>query len=319
MANEGNCLLSLIDTATQPAPDPAVRVTFRRPDGTVLLSRTVNLNNPVSFRLPAFPQVQAISGLVEPSRFRTREVAFFMLTHDETIPRQPTVFRQPDQWQASFDPWTSIKASVADLAAVMEQSPDVLVKGWKSFPLLTRAAYDAFGSPGSREELPKATLLNVHLRLSTSSNPTAGRPWFSYVKQVLELGRERIIALVDPAMGKAVEAIRGNIGKYKDYELASADLHFKNFPSRFGVLKKDTFSLKTKHKKGNLQLTLGPGTDEAGKAVLLLDADIDENGRWLAHALDVFKHKFTGGTHPFDVHEGLALENKLWPIGYRLV
>jgi hypoxanthine phosphoribosyltransferase len=76
------------------------------------------------------------------------------------------------------------------------------------------------------------------------------------------------------------------------------------------------FSVKTTDQKGNLQLTLGPGTAPDGTNVLVLDADIDENGETLAHALDVFKHKATKqGTHPIDIHECLCLA-RIAPLGY---
>jgi hypothetical protein len=41
---------------------------------------------------------------------------------------------------------------------------------------------------------------------------------------------------------------------------------------------------------------------------VLLDADIDERGDLLGHFLDLFKHKVTGRTHPFDIHELLVLQ-----------
>jgi hypothetical protein len=238
------------------------------------------------------------------------------LTHGETIARQLTVFRLPAEWNARFEPWSHVSTQARDLAEALRNSPQIHVKGWKTYPLLTAAAYDAFGS--DREELPKASLLNLYTRLSTTAAPTTNRPWFSYVRQILELGRERIIAIVESGMGSAVQTIRRSIERFPEYKHASADLHHKNFPSRFGVLKKDMFSVKTKHEKGNLQLTLAPGTDASGKRVMLLDADIDENGMWLKHVTDVFKHKFSGGTHPFDIHEALGLEDHSWPRGYRL-
>jgi len=78
-------------------------------------------------------------------------------------------------------------------------------------------------------------------------------------------------------------------------------------------------SVKTTEDKGNLQLTLSPATDPSGAAVTLLDADIDENGTLLGHLADLFKHKFTGGTHPYDIHEFLRLEDQSRPLSYRLV
>ncbi len=51
----------------------------------------------------------------------------------------------------------------------------------------------------------------------------------------------------------------------------------------------------------------------------ILDADLDENGKLMAHLADLFKHRFTGGTHPFDIHEYLVLEDPVRSLGYELV
>ena len=78
-------------------------------------------------------------------------------------------------------------------------------------------------------------------------------------------------------------------------------------------------SIKSTHSKGNFQLTL---THLAGPDEVLLDTDIDENGDLLAHFLDLFKHKITGGTHPHDIHEVLVHQEGQSPgfdLGYRLV
>lgn len=53
------------------------------------------------------------------------------------------------------------------------------------------------------------------------------------------------------------------------------------------------------------------GKDASGNDLLILDADIDENGQLMAHLADLFKHKFTGGTHPFDIHELLPLTSQV--------
>ena len=39
----------------------------------------------------------------------------------------------------------------------------------------------------------------------------------------------------------------------------------------------------------------------------------------MAHLADLFKHRFTGGTHPFDIHEYLVLEDQNRPLRYELV
>jgi len=42
------------------------------------------------------------------------------------------------------------------------------------------------------------------------------------------------------------------------------------------------------------------------------------SGALISHVLDLFKHKVTGGTHPFDIHEILRLMFH-HPLGYTLV
>ena len=79
-------------------------------------------------------------------------------------------------------------------------------------------------------------------------------------------------------------------------------------------------SIKSTHRKGNFQLTL---THLSGPDEVLLDADIDENGKLLGHFVDLFKHKITGGTHPHDIHELLVPcrtgRSRGFDLGYRLV
>jgi hypothetical protein len=62
-------------------------------------------------------------------------------------------------------------------------------------------------------------------------------------------------------------------------------------------------------------------THLSGPEEVLLDVDIDENGKLLAHTLDLFKHKISGGTHPHDIHDLLVLQDGELPgfdLGYRL-
>jgi hypothetical protein len=53
----------------------------------------------------------------------------------------------------------------------------------------------------------------------------------------------------------------------------------------------------------------------------LLDADLYESGGLLGLFFDLFEHKFSGGTHPHDIHELLVLQEKdsdAFDLGYRL-
>jgi hypothetical protein len=206
---------------------------------------------------------------------------------------------------------------LAPLCRVLEQSPEVRVmNGGEKLGSFVGAVYD--GVTAARTVLSKMGLLNVFGKLRDTKAPAAGSPpWSSFIEEILEIAADRVIALVRPEMGDIVQKIRQDIDSHPDYERAGADLHFGNMPARFGVAKSRMFSVKTTDLKGNLQLTLGPGTAPDGTTkVLVLDADIDENGEALAHALDVFQHKVTQqGTHPIDIHECLCLE-RIAPLGY---
>ncbi len=168
--------------------------------------------------------------------------------------------------------------------------------------------------------LAKTCLLNLFAKLTVLKVPTAAeRIWFSFVREILEIGRERLIALVDRQMAKIVRRIKDNISKFPDYRHTPAANHHKNMPAMYAVPKSKMFSIKSREENGNIQLTLGPGQDSNGQEVLLLDVDIDESGELFEHVADVFKHVFTGGTHPFDIHEFLGLAHPEVPLGYELV
>jgi hypothetical protein len=56
--------------------------------------------------------------------------------------------------------------------------------------------------------------------------------------------------------------------------------------------------IKTREEHGNLQFTMTSAKESSGPPVTILDADLDENGKLMTHLADLFKHRFTGGTHP---------------------
>jgi hypothetical protein len=255
---------------------------------------------------------------VTPSRWRQRSSGFFTLTDGETIVRNLTVFRKPDKWAAQFSPWSNLPVQFVRLQHVLHNSPDVKIRGGKTVGLFTESAYDGASDPKSI--IAKTGLLNLYVKLANTKEPTRGNDdWFSFVEQILEIGRERFIALARPEMGERVQAIRQRIDDFPDYIKAPAFNHHGNMPPQFGVSKSKMFSIKSKEDKGNLQLTFGPGKDANGRDVLVLDADIDEDGRLFAHLASVFKHKVTGqGTHPHDIHEYLNLSLPGVPLGYAL-
>ena len=116
-----------------------------------------------------------------------------------------------------------------------------------------------------------------------------------------------------------MQQIHRHIDQFRaDYERTPADNHRGNVPAALQPRISSMISIKSTHEKGNFQLTL---TQLTGPDEVLLDADIDESGDLLGHFLDVFKHKFSGGTHPHDIHELLVLQEgdtQGFNLGYQL-
>src|SRR5262245_62135444 len=109
MGNEGFLELSLLGVDSAPAEDPATFVEFLRVPQKFQIASAKRAFPPARlFKLPAFPQEKAILCLITPERYRHREVGVFMLTADETIRRQPTVFRIPQKWEADFVEWSEL-------------------------------------------------------------------------------------------------------------------------------------------------------------------------------------------------------------------
>lgn len=320
MPNQGTLALSLLAVDGSPARDPGTFVSFiRSSDGQEIGSATRSLPPVRRFTLPAFPQETAIMCLVTPERYRHRAVGVFTLTDGETIQRNPTVFRKPDKWQPAFVRWNDLTADFDGLTQILGESTTLRVKAGKVLGQFTAAAYDAV-DPGDRTTVyAKACLLNLHAKLRSLKEPVFSRkPWFGFVDTILEIGRERLIALVDAEMRERVRTIHDNIDDFELYKRTPVGDHHKNIPPGYTFTKSSMVSIKTKEEHGNVQLTLTPATDANGNAVTLLDADIDENGQLMVHLADLFKHRFSGGTHPYDIHEYLVMEDKSREIGYEL-
>jgi hypothetical protein len=247
-----------------------------------------------------------------------RRSGIFTLTDGETITRNLTLFRQPGKWAASFDAWDQLPNQHQPLKKVLDKSSAVKVKGGETLGKFTQAAYDNVSNPTTINA--KAALLNLYAKLTEMIEPAGeAEPWFSFVREIVEIGRERFIAVVDQRMEQLVRTISNDIGQFPEYKKTPAQNHFGNFPAAFNIVKSKMVSIKSREDHGNVQLTLAQGKDATGNDTFLLDADIDENGKLMAHLADLFKHKFNGGTHPFDIHEFLVLSSPNRPLGYTLV
>ncbi len=312
MANEGFLELSLLGVDGEVAADPATFVSFvRTKDGQELGSAKRSFPPARRFAVPAFPQERAIACWISPDRYRTREVGIFTFIDGEVIPRSPTVFRIPQRWTAAFDKWADLPDELDPLQTCLGNSPRLRVKDGKTLGRFVEDVYDDL-DPGDRQSTnAKACLLNLYAKLNTLKEPVFGRkPWFGFVQSLLVIGRERLVALVDGEMRTRVQTIFDDIGDFDFYKRTPVGDHAKNIPPGFSFAKKDMVSIKTQEEHGNLQLTMTKATDADGNALTILDADMDENGKLMAHLGDLFKHKFNGGTHPFDIHEFLILEDK---------
>ena len=326
MPNEGIFALDLIGVEGKTITDPDTDIQIRRGSDQQVISQALNLSFPPAkkFKLPAYPQAQNLYADIAPSRYRLRKSEFFTLTHNQTITQKLQVLREPKQWQANFVAWNQMPKPFKPLQRVLEISPNISVKEKSSlvFAKFTEATYD--GVTDEKAILAKTALLNLYAKMTVLKEPVNNQDnWFAFVVRVLQIGRERFIAIVDPQMGTLVRTIKDNLSQYPQYKNTNAQNHYDNVvaaaPAGFKVLKSKMFSIKSDEETGNVQLTLAPAKDAEGDQILLLDVDIDENGNVLQHLCDAFKHTFTGGTHPYDIHEYLALAHPQTPLGYSLI
>lgn len=317
--------LELRDVSNRLISDPETFFTFRRVGDRRQLGDQLALpltGSAVTFNLPVATGEVAVCEL-DPKRYRFAHSPVFFLTPGRPITKSTQLLREPREWTPSFTPWSSLPAAFADLKRALADSPDVTLFKDESViaPRLVGRAYDDMS--GARVTLAKTALLNTYYRLNTTREPVSGeRTWFSFVTRVVAIGRERLLAFVEPEMEALVRQIHAGIDEFRaDYERTPAENHRGNVPADMQHRIESLISIKSSHSKGNFQLTLAhlSGPDE-----VLLDVDIDENGELLAHTADVFKHKITGGTHPHDIHELLAheawtLDLPKFDLGYRLV
>ena len=322
MANEGNLEVALLDVSGAEATDPDTKLTVRRGTSQEVIKVFRTSFPPArQFVLPAFPTEHVLAPFIEPSRYRSKPLPFFTLTHGKTITRNVTVFREPSEWNPAFTKWNALSDRFDPLKEVLADSPGLRVCGAASIEDFTGANYDK-ATDDARVVLSKSSMLNLFAKLAELREPINKRKsWFLFVQQLLEIGRERFIAVVDEDMADRITTIRDNIDDFHDvYTRAPIGDHHKNLPATYSVAKKTLVSIKTTEDNGNVQLTVGRGTDpESGEEAWLLDTDIDENGKLLAHLGDPFKHRFTAGTHPIDIHEYLALTYPDIDLGYDLL
>jgi hypothetical protein len=313
--------LHLIDVAGGAASDPNVQVGIRRAgESRHLLSG--HGPNPLRLRLPDFTDKSALCCDITPSRYRHRPSNFFFLKEGGTEIQNLEVARLPDHWNAQFARWNDLGPVHEHLKTTLGRSGAVKLKKGPAFSSFEGSGYDDVDE--TRAIHAKCSLLNLYAKLSEGDEP-----WFSGITRVLEIDRERAIAEVTPEFASRAKHIWDHIRNFPDYFHSPAGNHYKNIeahiPAGRSVQKTEMFSIKSREDEGNVQLTLAPVRKMGSAEVMwLLDTDIDENGNFVKHAYDAFfKHRFTGGTHPFDIHECLkkkaTLAGRKIDLGYELV
>jgi hypothetical protein len=240
---------------------------------------------------------------------------FFFQPQGESSPTYSMqVTRLPGAWKPQF---TSLQAlAVARFQTfrnIVAVSANVDLKNGPAVGDLN-AKYDTLVDPSQIQA--KMALLNLFAVLTDEQDPIGKVPWFSYVRRIVRIDQERFIAEVDPALFENVQTILNGLnGSFKGqgyFTEPDSDLllHVGNIPPQYGGSQniQRMITLKKDYEQGNLQLTMAFIT-LAGKAVHLLDCDMDENRNIILHSLDLVKHLFNGGTSPISMHEYIVKDS----------
>lgn len=296
----------LRDVGQTPIADPETFFTFRTLTGNRQVGDQLQValnGSAVSFAVPASQDVMVCE--VDPKRYRFAFSPVFFGTPGTQVRKTIVLWREPAEWTPAFTAWSDLPRPFAPLKKVLRASRDIALfdrrhPGSVIAPLLVEQAYDTLD--GRDATLAKTALLNIWFRLDSTREPIGGeRSWFSFVTRIVSIGRERMLAMVDPAMHALVCQVHEHVDRFSaDYERTPAENHRPNVPATLQPRIVDMVSVKSTHRHGNFQLTL---TRLREPDEVLLDADIDESGDLLGHLLDLFKHKISGGTHPHDIHE----------------
>lgn len=261
----------------------------------------------VSISMPNPPAVLNWELLCD--RFHPHQGVFFIPRQNQTEHFDVTLFRMPNAWTPSFKTLAGLASPRFDrLRQVIESSNDTDLKVGGTIGDLN-AKFDTLAEQPAI--LGKMALLNLHAVLTDEVDPIAGSPWFNHVNRIVRLDQERFIAEVDAALYENVQTIIEHINdwKAKGYFLeASSCLHNGNIPAYYPAPAEDTISVKWQYQQGNLQLTMTFIRD-AGKAIHILDCDMDEHANIVLHAADIGKHDFTGGTSPVEMFDYIGLHS----------
>ena len=314
--NVGNLVLTLINAERDSATEPDCTVQFLRLDG-VSIARADHLQFPAlnQFKLPAFPQAQNLRCVIMPSLYRLVQSEFFTLDDGKVKSESAIVLRDPAKWRPEFAAWNSLAAGFDALKAAIENQR-IRLKNGADIGVMTPELFDGLASPHLM--LAKMALLNLFGVLSVQKDPVSDQLWFSMVKRILIMDQERFVAEVDPNLFESVDHILSNMDRFSDLGFSPADtaLHLENIPTEY-TLTADMISVKRVYEEGNVQFTMAK-VQNGGVNSVLLDCDMDEHHNLIEHASDLFKHVFSGGTNPIDIHEYIVHAQKGADLGYQL-
>lgn len=199
---------------------------------------------------------------------------------------------------------------------------------------LSGIEFHQLGSERRRQqaERARAAMLNIAHALDTKGGGTcsvgAQPDWLGWVKRILFISEERVIARVSPGLYDALRELEQIAPAYacQSTVKASAALHTFNDPQLRALLATTgaatiVHSVKTPVCQGNVQITVAKFQAADGE-VVLADFDIDENFTKGAHYWDVFLHAGSGrGTDPYEIYEMLLARGRHKPeeMGYELI
>lgn len=145
----------------------------------------------------------------------------------------------------------------------------------------------------------KAGLLNLFAKMRDDSASNV----FRQVINIFKIKPARIYAEIHPQLWEMVRELPQRFHEESD----NGSMH--SFDDGWTRLS-DHASFKTPDPMGNLQLTFATKAENR----MAVDADLDDH-QGLKHAFDVIKHKFSGDTNPYDIHEVLVKFQNIDP-GY---
>jgi hypothetical protein len=313
--NVGSLVLDLINAEGDAASEPNCTVEVLRLDGASI-ARADHLQFPPmnEFKLPAFPQAQNLRCVITPSLYNLVQSEFFTLNDGEARNESAIVLRDPGKWRPEFTQWNALAAAFDALKATIANQR-IRLKDGTEVGVMTAELFDGLAAP--ELVLSKMALLNLFAVLKAQKDPVSDQLWFNMVKQILVIDQERFVAVVDPNLYESVDHILNNIDQFKPLGFFAADsqLHTGNIPREYTLT--NMISVKRVYDEGNVQFTMAK-VQSGGVDTVLLDCDMDEHHNLIEHASDLFKHVFTGGTNPIDIHEYIVHVQKGVELGYEL-